>query len=124
LLPVRKKQNHIAIWKQRATLMLVLFFCMLISGAEYLPQHISDQESPKKESSNSSEQSAENQTFLNVAVDAVVPFVTVVGQQIFHLIYETITFEKPGISGQQVSVALNIPFWEILLERIISTNAP
>lgn len=124
MLPVRKKQNHIAIWKQRATLMLVLFFCMLISGAEYLPQHISDQESTKKETSNNSEQSAENQTFLNVAVDAVVPFVTVVGQQVFHLIYETITFEKPGISGQQVSVALNIPFWEILLERIISTNAP
>lgn len=104
--------------------MLVLFFCMLISGAEYLPQQISDQESLKKETSTSNEQSAENQTFLNVAVDAVVPFVTVLCQQVFHLIYETITFEKPGISGQQVSVALNIPFWEILLERIISTNAP
>ncbi|WP_245889613.1 hypothetical protein [Cecembia rubra] len=117
-----KKRRHSAIWRQRATLLLVMFFCMLVSVLEYLPQsdahHLSSQQEQEQESQD------ENQTFLNIAVDAVVPFVTVIGQQVLYLIYEIISFEKPVTSNLSFSLPTNIPYWEILLERIISTNAP
>lgn len=120
--PVSKKKRHSAIWRQRASLLLVIFFCMLVSGLEYLPQpdptHLSSQHGQKQESQD------ENQTFLNIAVDAVVPFVTVIGQQILYLIYENISFDKPESSNLGISLPTNFPYWEILLERIISTNAP
>ncbi|MFD2200432.1 hypothetical protein [Shivajiella indica] len=121
---MRKKGNHIEIWKQRASLLLVLFFCMLISGIEYLPQEISDSKNPKKELNQDASDQTENQTYLNIAVDAVVPFVVVLGQQVFHLIFESIKFEKPNEIGPDVSLPLNLPYWEILFEQIISTNAP
>lgn len=95
---------------------------MLVSGLEYLPQpvptHLSSQQEQQQEPQD------ENQTFLNIAVDAVVPFVTLIGQQILYLIYENISFDKPVSSNLSFSLPTNIPYWEILLERIISTNAP
>jgi hypothetical protein len=119
---VSKKRRHSAIWRQRATLLLVMFFCMLVSGLEYIPHselsHVSSQEEQQQEPQD------ENQTFLNIAVDAVVPFLTVIGQQVLYLIYENISFEKPVSSNLGFSLPTNIPYWEILLERIISTNAP
>jgi hypothetical protein len=119
---VSKKRRHSAIWRQRATLLLVMFFCMLVSGVEYLPQpdakHLSSQQEQQQDPQD------ENQTYLNIAVDAVVPFVTVIGQQILYLIYENISFDKPVSSNLSFSLPTNIPYWEILLERIISTNAP
>lgn len=104
--------------------MLVLFFCLLVSGAEYFPKKAEQNNKSKQEQSQESESSSENQTFLNVAVDAVVPFVTVLSQQVFHLIYENFTVEPPISNGVSVSLPLNFPYWEILLERIISPNAP
>lgn len=124
LLPVRKNSKHIGIWKQRTTLLLVLFFCMLISGFEYLPQQVLDSRNSQKELNKDASDQTENQTYLNIAVNAVVPFVTVIGQQVFYLIFESINFEKPSVSGPDISLPLNLPFWEILLEQIISTNAP
>jgi hypothetical protein len=124
LLPVRKKGDHIGIWKQRASLMLVMFFCMLISGMEYIPDQEANSNKSIKELNQGAADQTEHQTFLNIAVDAVVPFVTVLGQQVFYLIFENIVFEKPSSTGLSISLPLNLPFWEVLLEQIISTNAP
>lgn len=124
LLPVRKKGNHIEIWKQRASLMLVLFLCMLISGVEYLPQQEMDSSRSKMELGQDPSEQTEQQTFLNIAVDAVVPFITVVGQQVFHLIFENIIFDNQNELGKDISLLFNLVYWEILLEQIISINAP
>lgn len=124
LQPVRKKAKDINLWKQRVTLMLTMLFCMLVAGTEYLPQQLHEDCSPKQEQSNKTDQSSDNQTFLNIAIDAVVPFVTVLSQQVFYLIYENLVFEKPTVSDLGVSLPINLPYWEILLERIISPNAP
>lgn len=124
LLPVRKQGNHIDIWKQRASLVLVLFFCMLISGVEYLPQQEMDGFQSKKELGHDPSDQTEQQSYLNVAVDAVVPFITVLGQQVFHLIFENIIFEKKNELGKDISLLFNLVYWEILLEQIISINAP
>jgi hypothetical protein len=121
---VRKATKNIALLRQRATIMLVLFFCLLVSGAEYFPKTAEQNNNSKQEQSQESESSTENQTFLNVAVDAVVPFVTVLSQQVFYLIYENYTVEPPISNGVSASLPLNFPYWEILLERIISPNAP
>ena len=97
---------------------------MLISGFEYLPQQVLDSRNSQKELNKDAADQTENQTYLNIAVDAVVPFVTVIGQQVFYLIFESINFEKPNITGPDISLPLNLPFREILLEQIISRNAP
>lgn len=95
---------------------------MLVSVLEYLPQpetnHLSSSQEQRQETQD------ENQAFLNITVDAVVPFVTVIGQQVLYLIYENISFDKPVSTYFSFSLPTNIPYWEILLERIISTNAP
>ena len=104
--------------------MLTMMFCMLVAGTEYLPQQAKEYSPDKKEQSNKADQSSDNQTFLNIAIDAVVPFVTVLSQQVFYLIYENIVFEKPSVSDLGVAFPVNLPYWEILLERIISPNAP
>ena len=121
---MRKKGNHIEIWKQRASLLLVLFLCMLISGVEYLPQQEMDRSQSKMELGQDPSDQTEQQTYLNVAVDAVVPFITVVGQQIFHLIFENIIFDNQNELGNDISLLFNLVYWEILLEQIISMNAP
>jgi hypothetical protein len=124
LLPVRKKAKDMNLWKQRVTLMLTMLFCMLVAGTEYLPQHVQEDSALKQEQSNKTDQSSDNETFLNIAIDAVVPFVTVLSQQVFYLIYENLIFERPSVSDLGASFSVNLPYWEILLERIISPNAP
>lgn len=118
-----QKSRNITLWKQRASLVLVMFFCTLISFNEYLPSG-QESETDKKEITDDHENQNQQETFLNIAVDAVVPFVTVLGQQLFYLIYENFTFEKPEITSEKLNLKVNLPYWEILLERIISTNAP
>nr|WP_283774015.1 hypothetical protein [Aquiflexum sp. TKW24L] len=103
---------------------MVLFFCLLVSGVEYFPKTVDLTKVSTQEQPAESDSSSENQTFFNVAVDAVVPFVTVLSQQVFYLIYENFSFEKPIANGVSITLPLNFPYWEILLERIISPNAP
>jgi hypothetical protein len=111
------------LWKQRITLLMVMIFCGLISGTEYIPQDDSAQ-LIKKELSSEADQNSENETFLTIAVDAVVPFVTTLSQQIFYLIYETVSLEENSTFKVPTSIVLVNQFWEILFERIISPNAP
>ncbi len=121
--PMKKNRRNIANWKQRATLVLVIFFCMLISSAEHLTV-LQQQSENQKEVQKLPESQTETETFLSIAVDAVVPFVTVLAQQVFYLIYENIKFENPVTFLLDFNLPYNLPFWEILFERIISTNAP
>ncbi|WP_293015790.1 hypothetical protein [Mongoliibacter sp.] len=121
---MNKEQQNINIWKQRISLILVLAFCMLVTGAEFVQNTDTKSNSDKKELSQNQKDNGENQTFLNVAVDAVVPFITVVGQQIFYLIYENLKIEKINVAGPALALPITLPYWEILLERIISPNAP
>ncbi len=118
-----KIEKNKALWKQRITLFLVLIFCGLISGLEYFPEDDSGTLS-EKEIASEKDQSSENETFLGVAVDAVVPFVTTLSQQIFYLIYETVNLEEESTFQVPTSIALISQYREILFERIISPNAP
>lgn len=121
---MRNQSRNIALLRQRATILLVLFFCLMVRGAEYFPKGADQSKKNNKEQSRDADSSSEHRTFLDVAVDAVVPFVTVLSQQVFYLIYENFSFEKPTADGGSISFPLNFPYWEILLERIISPNAP
>jgi hypothetical protein len=96
---------------------VALLLCLFVSGIEYIQQH---QESVK------SEQSSENpeQTFLNVAVDAVVPFVLHVADTVLYLIYEIFSFEFKMPVHQAISSSYPNQLIEILFERIISTQGP
>lgn len=118
-----KKTNHTEHWRQRLSLLLVFVFCLLVSASEYYPVSDVDDQSTQQEPTKKDSTDG-NQTYLNVDVDAVIPFVAGLATQIFHLIYETVSFEPPVLSGHSVSIPLNFPYWEILLERIISPNAP
>lgn len=100
-----------------------MFFCLLTSGLEYLPQSQEIRTNANEISQNESENN-ENQTFISVSVDAVVPFAVALSQQILHVIYELVFVEKSTITTVVSKIAKNFHFREILLERIISTNAP
>ncbi|MFD2034127.1 hypothetical protein ACFSKL_04955 [Belliella marina] len=121
---MRREERNISLLKQRITLLMVMFFCMLISGMEYFPNQVSEDSKTNRETKTEKESPQQNQTFLDVAVDAVVPFVTSLGQQTLYIIYEIINFESVSISKTANQVLLNLEFREILFERIISTNAP
>jgi hypothetical protein len=108
---------HSNLFQQRFTLMMALLFCLFISSVEYIPQDID---------SAKSEQSSENQdqTFISVAVDAVVPFVLHVSHTVLNLIYQIFSFKFEIPSLQAVSVIYPNQLVEILFERIISTKGP
>jgi hypothetical protein len=88
-----------------------------VSSVEYVPQ---DSEVIK------TAQSAENpdQTFISVAVDAVVPFVLHIADTVLYLIYQIFSFELKIPSLQAVSVFYPNQLVDILFTRIISTKGP
>lgn len=104
-------------FRQRFSVLMALLICLFVSSIEYIPQH---KEAVK------SEQSSENpdQTFLNVAVDAVVPFVLNVADTVLYLIYQIFSFEFKIPTHQAVSAFFPNQLIEILFERIISTKGP
>ncbi|MCH7402520.1 hypothetical protein ACFOUP_17575 [Belliella kenyensis] len=120
---MKQSDQKYSLIRQRITLVMVLFFCMLVSGMEYFPSDVRDDQT-KTESSKESKESNPNQTFLDVAVDAVVPFVTTIAQSTFYVIYEILDFERISTFNSNLSIVSNLTFREVLFERIISTNAP
>lgn len=104
-------------FQQRFTLLMALLFCLFISSVEYVPQEV---DSVKTEQSSDNQ----NQTFLSVAVDAVVPFVLNVANSVLYLIYKIFSFEFKIPSLQAVSAFFPNQLVEILFERIISTKGP
>lgn len=123
-LPTMKQhRKNIHLIQQRISFLLVFVFCLLTSGLEYLPMEEKVGKT-HSEVSTSEKDTSSNQTYLSVSVDAVVPFALALSQQIYHFIYELIFPEKSIFSTIVVTVAKNLNFREILLEQIISTNAP
>src|SRR5690606_7400701 len=118
---MKKSQGHRNLIRERITIMMVLFFCFLISSSEYIIQD--DPATVKQEQQSQDDKPVEGETFISAAVDAVVPFVFAAVGQVFELIYEIEEF-RPITSAGMVTLRLTGDFFEILLEKIISTNAP
>ncbi|MGM0943754.1 MAG: hypothetical protein ACQEW9_01145 [Bacteroidota bacterium] len=111
-----KKQNNKLI-QQRLMVVLALLFCFFVSSVEYTGY---------EESLHSEQQTpADTQdTFLSVAVDAVVPFALEVTQTAFYLIYEIVNFEPRSFAEDLVELFDYNQHVQILFERIISTKGP
>ena len=107
--------------QQRLTVMLALLFCLFISSVEYVPENGEVVKVEKQDKKASNEQ---DQTFLNVAVDAVVPFVVHVSHSILYLIHDIVRFEGSSFVTESTSVIQPNQLVEILFERIISTKGP
>ncbi len=107
------------------SLLLVLFFCVLISGSEYFVQfETSSDEVVNVEQQEDESSQEKNETLIHTAVDAVVPFVGVVMDQVFHLMYEIFGGEaKMGLEPKAFFPSSN-SYFKILFEQIISANAP
>jgi len=118
-----KKPGHRKILKERMTILLVFFFCILISSSEYIleegPGSVKTEQQETQD-----DRPTEDETFIKAAVDAVVPFFFASVDHAFHLIYEIEGHEPVLFSKGTHPVKYANHFSEILLERIISTNAP
>lgn len=108
-------------FKAQITILMVLLFCVLVSSSEYIIQSGSVEKKTEKSSNDSPK---ENSTFIHTAVDAVVPFVVVVLDQVFHLISEVIGLERQPSSRYKGLNTYSNQFFEVLFEHIVSTNAP
>ncbi|WP_158855993.1 hypothetical protein [Lunatibacter salilacus] len=114
---------HKNVFKERITILMVLLFCVLVSSSEYIIQSSSEEILTEQQTS-SNDTSEENTTCIHTAVDAVVPFVVVVLDQVFHLISEVISPESNPTSQYNGLIAYSNQFFEVLFEHIVSTNAP
>lgn len=106
--------------QQRITLMLAMLLCLFVSSVEYLPQGVSEQ----IENSEKSNSEGQNETFLDVALDAVVPFVVSVSQLVLHFISDIFQFDGFAYIPQLISFFYSNQLAEILFELIISTKGP
>lgn len=109
------------LFQQRLTVMLALLLCLFISSVEYIPETGDVTKVEKQDNASSNDQ---DQTFLNVAVDAVVPFVVHVSHSVLHLIYQAVQFDGPAFVTESTSVFRPNQLVEILFEQIISTKGP
>ncbi|MEB2779399.1 hypothetical protein U3A58_03260 [Algoriphagus sp. C2-6-M1] len=109
------------LFQQRLTVMLAVLLCLFISSVEYIPESEESAKVEKQEKPTSPEQ---DQTFLNVAVDAVVPFVVHVSHSILYLIHDIVKFEGSTFLTESTSAIQPNQLMQILFERIISTKGP
>ncbi|MDN3668956.1 hypothetical protein QWY93_06420 [Echinicola jeungdonensis] len=119
-----QKSRNKNLLKERLTMLLVVFFCFFISNSTYFTPIQGGGKDQMEKSQEAESSSSQDQTFLDVDVDAVVPFSIVLEQGCLHLIYETIGFKNVGIQVQAPMARYPSHFLEILLECIISPNAP
>ena len=119
---MKSRNQHSKLFQQRITMVLALLFCLFISSVEYIPESI-DTVSVEQQDANQADQD-QNQTFLNVAVDAVVPFVVHVSHTVLYLIYQIENEEKQGFHFETSTFPQSNQLVEILFERIISTKGP
>ena len=76
---MKNRNTYYSTSKQRFSWALVLFFCLFVSSIEYFP-------SEGKQSRTEQSSEKPGQSFLDVAVDAVVPFALEVANTVFYLI--------------------------------------
>ncbi|UZD21258.1 hypothetical protein PBT90_17175 [Algoriphagus halophytocola] len=119
------KRNHTNsnLFQQRLTVMLAMLLCLFISSIEYIPD-TTDAEVVKVEHQDQNPPADQDQTFVGVAVDAVVPFVVNVSHHTLYLIYEIVRYEGSTFVTETASVFQPNQLVEILFERIISTKGP
>ena len=116
-----KSQKHTSnLFQQRITLMLAMLLCLFVSSLEYLPEI----ESVKLENQQNPDPEDQDQTFLDVAVDAVVPFVVSVSHIVLYFVSKIFHFEGRIFSPETFSFFYSNQLIEILFERIISTKGP
>ena len=113
------KSNNLI--QQRLTVLLALLFCLFISSVEYVPSADSLTKIEKQHQNSDSDQ---NQSFIDVAVDAVVPFAVHVSQSVLYFIYEIVRFKGNTFITETTSIFQPNQLVEILFERIISTKGP
>ncbi len=116
---MQKTKRNSNLIHQRFTVLLALLFCMFISSIEHVP--VADQSASIEQQDNAN---SEDQTFLDVAVDAVVPFAVHVSQHALYLIYEIVHFKGTVFISEPTSIFQPNQLVEILFERIISTKGP
>lgn len=121
------KRNQRTLLQKRITVLFVALCCFLISNSHlFIPTQ--DQQSCEakiQQQCDSDQDDQKHQTFLDVASDAVVvPFASMVAQSTMHLIYEIVGFEEQEFVPQAYMAKYPSHFLEVLLERIISPNAP
>ncbi len=116
-----KSQKHTSnLFQQRITLMLAMLLCLFVSSLEYLP----DTDIVKIENLQNPVSDDQNQTFLDVAIDAVVPFVVSVSHIVLYFVSKVFHFESRIFSPETFSFFYSNQLIEILFERIISTKGP
>lgn len=118
---MKNTKRNSNLFQQRITVLLALLLCLFISSVEYLPENGEVAKVEKQDHSSSNDQ---DQTFLNVAVDAVVPFVVHVAQTVLHLIHDLVRYEGSTFITESTTVFQPNQLVEILFERIISTKGP
>lgn len=109
------------LFQQRLTVMLALLLCLFISSVEYVPENCETAKIEKQDKASSNDQ---DQTFLNVAVDAVVPFIVHVSHNVLYFIQDIVRFDGSFFVAESTSVFQPNQLVEILFERIISTKGP
>jgi len=114
---MKNKAHTRTSFQQRFSLLMALLLCLFVSSVEYLPE--GKTQAP-------SEQSAEQpgQHFLDVAVDAVVPFVVQVADTVFYLISFVFRLDLEAPLPRSSTASYVNTLAEILFERIISTKGP
>ena len=114
---MKNRNTYHSTSQQRFSWALVVLFCLFVSSIEFFPN------APEK---SRPEQSTEQpaQSFLDVAVDAVIPFVVQVANTVFYLISQIsqVDFSLPLPQVGTVSFVNSLT--EILFERIISPQGP
>ncbi|MDI1323824.1 MAG: hypothetical protein PSV36_13830 [Algoriphagus sp.] len=116
-----KSQKHTSnLFQQRITLMLAMLLCLFVSSLEYLPET----KSLKVENQQNPVSDDQNQTFLDVAVDAVVPFVVSVSHIALYFVSKIFHFEGRIFSPETFSFFYSNQLIEILFKQIISTKGP
>jgi len=118
---MRQSKHPNNLFQQRITVLLAMLFCLFISSVEYVPSSDSISKIEKQQQSADSDQ---NQSFLDVAVDAVVPFAVHISQSVLYFIYEIVRFKGSTIFAESTSIFQPNQLVEILFERIISTKGP
>lgn len=116
-----KDQKHTSnLFQQRITLMLAMLLCLFVSSLEYIPES----ESVKIENQDNPVSEDQAQTFLDVAVDAVVPFVVTVSHIALYFVAKIFHFESRVFSPETFSFFYSNQLVEILFEQIIATKGP
>jgi hypothetical protein len=122
-----KRSEIYRLWRERAAIALVVFFCALVSSADYFMHSTGADSTSLQISLDEAEDSGNTEkdvTFIHTVVDAVVPFVMVAVEHVLHFIYDITLPQQTQSFYSSPFFQLNSSFFEVLFEHIVSANAP